>query len=302
MIEAVPIMNTRRIARRPRTPLLVLLVILAPTATVRPQSTPQRIVSLVPAVTEMLFAMGAGGLVVGVSSFDAFPAGVRALPKVGALVDPDFERILSLRPNLVVVYGSQDELIGRLARAGIASYRYRHAGLADIGATMRELGARVGRANEAGRLAAGIDAEIDAVRQAVRQQRRPSTLLVVDREPGTLRGIYASAAVGFMHDMLLAAGGADTLQDVARENLQMSVELLLARAPEVIVEVYPSGGWTPDRIARERAVWAALPSLPAVRNGRIHILADDRLLIPGPRVGAAVRLLADTLHPTMRGR
>jgi iron complex transport system substrate-binding protein len=70
----------------------------------------QRIVSLVPAVTEMLFAIGAGPQVVGVSSYDHFPAEVEALPKVGALVDPDTERILSLRPDLVVVYGSQSDV------------------------------------------------------------------------------------------------------------------------------------------------------------------------------------------------
>jgi iron complex transport system substrate-binding protein len=72
--------------------------------------------------------------------------------------------------------------------------------------------------------------------------------------------------------------------------------MLLARAPEVIIEAYSSEGWPPDRVARERAVWRALPSLPAVRNGRIHILADDRLSIPGPRVAEGVRLLADLLH------
>ena len=298
-------MNTRRVALHPGTPLLVLLaaVLAATVAPVRSQTAvPQRIVSLVPAVTEMLFAMGAGRGVVGVSSYDAFPAEARALPKVGALVDPDFERILTLRPDLVVVYGSQDELIGRLSRARIATFRYRHAGLADITATIRELGDRVGRADEAHRLARGIEGEIDAIRRVVGKERRPSTLLVVGREPGTLRGIYASAAVGFLHDMLIAAGGADVLQDVARENLQMSVEVLLARAPEVIIEVYPSAGWPPERIARERAVWAALPALPAVRTSRIHVLADDRLLIPGPRVAEGVRLLATTLHPKMRGR
>ncbi len=261
---------------------------------------PGRIVSLVPALTEMLFAIGAGGSVVGVSSYDAYPADVGRLPKVGALVDPDFERILTLRPDLVLVYGSQDELIRRLASARIGAYRYRHAGLADITVTLRELGARVGRASEAERLAREIESEIAPIRTAVAGQRRPATLLLFGREPGTLRGIYASAAVGFLHDMLIAAGGTDVLQDVARESMQISIEVLLARAPDVIIEAHPSGPWTPERLARERAVWSALPSVPAVRTGRVHILADDRLFIPGPRVAGAIRLLAETLHPTVR--
>jgi iron complex transport system substrate-binding protein len=260
---------------------------------------PQRIVSLVPAVTEMLFAMGAGPRVVGVSSYDAFPPEVRRIPKVGALVDPDFERILSLRPDLVVLYGSQGELAGRLQRAGIANLPYRHAGLADITTTIRDVGSRVGHRQEAERLARGIEDEIAAIRRAIGDRRRPTTLLVFEREPGSLRGIFASAGVGFMHDMLLVAGGADALHDVARESLQMSVETLIARAPEVIVEVRASGTWPPERLARERAVWATLSSIPAVRTGRIHILADDRLAIPGPRVASAIRLLAETLHPDL---
>lgn len=291
--------------RRHACSFLLAAAIVVSAALGRPQTeVPRsiRIVSLVPAVTEMLFAIGAGPSVVGVSSYDAFPVDVLSLPKVGALVDPDFERILSLRPDLAVVYGSQDELIGRLDRSRIQVFRYRHAGLADITTTIRALGLRVGRPVEASRLAGDIEAEIDATRQTVRNERPPSTLLVFDREPGTLRGMFASAAVGFMHDMLITAGGADVLQDVKRESLQVSVEILLARAPEVIIEVHPSGGWTPERFARERAVWATLPSLPAARTGRIHILADDRLLIPGPRVAGAIRLLAETLHPRLRGK
>ena len=100
-----------------------------------------------------------------------------------------------------------------------------------------------------------------------------------------------------MHDMLEAAGGEDVFADVKRQNVQATAELLLARAPEVIIEVHTSEPWSADRIARERDVWKALPSVPAVRTGRIHLLQDERLAIPGPRVAEAVKLLADLLHP-----
>ena len=89
--------------------------------------------------------------------------------------------------------------------------------------------------------------------------------------------------------------------DVRREGLQVATELLLARAPEVIIESYAAAGWTPTRVAGERDVWRALPSLPAVRTGRIYVLADDRLGIPGPRVAEAVRLIANVLHGKGRG-
>jgi iron complex transport system substrate-binding protein len=253
-------------------------------------------VSLVPAVTEMLFAIGAGDDVVGVSSYDRFPPEALTRPRVGALVDPDFERILALQPSLVVVYGSQSELVARLERAGIGLFRYQHAGLADILATMRKIGARVGRAEAAQAAAERTERDLQAIRAGVAGRPRPRTALIFGREAGTLRGVYASGGVGFLHDMLEAAGGEDVFADIRRENLQATTELLLARAPDVIIEVHAAEGWTPARIERERQVWRGLPSLPAVRTGQIHILADDRLSIPGPRVAEAVRLLAQTLH------
>ena len=255
-----------------------------------------RIVSLVPAVTEMLFGMGAGDDVVGVSSYDNFPLEVKSKPKVGALVDPDFERILSLRPELVIVYGTQTDLMARLERARVPIFRYEHAGLADITATARAVGERIGRA-EAGRaLVDRIERELAETRRRVAGRPRPRAVLIFGREAGSLRGIYASGGVGFMHDMLGVAGGDDIFSDVKRQSLQATAEMLLTRAPEVIIEVHSGAPWPADRIARERASWSGLPSLPAVRARRVHILVDDRLSIPGPRIGAAVRMLADVLH------
>lgn len=264
-----------------------------PTAQAPP---PRRIISIIPAVTEMLFAMGAGDQVVGVSSYDRYPPEVASRPRVGALLDPDIERILTLKPDLVVVYRTQGELVARLERARVPTFAYEHAGLADITVTIRRLGERIGRGRQAAELASQIESAIDDVRRRVAGRTRPNTALLFDREPGTLRSMYVSAGVGFMHDMLEAAGGADAFADVKRQSLQISAETLLARAPDIIIEVHSTEGWTPERIAREREVWRALPALPAVRTGRVYILADSRLSIPGPRVAEAIRMIAEVLH------
>jgi iron complex transport system substrate-binding protein len=245
----------------------------------------------------MLFAIGAGDDVIGVSSYDSFPPEVKTRPRVGALVDPDFERILSLRPDLVVVYGTQVDLIARLERARIAMFRYEHAGLADITSTIRAIGDRTGHADRGRALADQIDRDIDTTRRSVAGKPRPKTVLIFGREEGALRAIYASGGVGFMHDMLEAAGAQDIFADVKRQNVQATSELLLMRAPDVIIEVHTGEPWPDDRIAREKRVWNGLPSLPAVKTGRVYELVDDRLSIPGPRVAEAVRLLARVLHP-----
>lgn len=278
------------------TALLLLLVwavagaVSAPGAAMQAQRAPSRIISLIPAVTEMLFAMGAGPQVVAVSSFDRYPPEVEKLQRVGALLDPDVERILSLRPDLVAVYGTQADLRAQLDRATIPTYVYTHAGLADITTTIRALGERVGRAQDAARLARDIDARIDATRRRVAGRPRPRTLVVFEREPLTLRGIYASGGYGFIHDMIVAAGGENVFADVKREAVQATSELVLARRPEIIIELR-GNVIAADVKARETAVWRALPALPAVRNGRVYFVDDPRTVIPGPRVAEAVALI-----------
>jgi len=263
----------------------------------RSQSEKARIVSLVPAITEMLFAIGAGPQVVGVGGFDQFPPEVSKLPRLGALLDPDTERILSLRPTLAAIYGSQTDLQSQLERAGIRAYVYRHGGIETIYRTMRELGAATSRASQAERLVRDLQSRVDAVRARVRGRAKPKVLLVLSRQPGTLREIYVSGGVGFLHEMLEIAGGRNVFADVARESAQPSQEAILARAPDVIVEVHAEGMFKTSSVDREKAVWAPLSSLPAVRNKRVHVLIGQYLVVPGPRFAAAAETLARTIHP-----
>jgi iron complex transport system substrate-binding protein len=275
---------------------LVALVVLATTPSAQTPARPQRIISLVPALTEMLFAVGAGPQVVAVSSFDEYPPQVKNLERVGALLDPNLERILALRPDLVAVYGSQTDLKTQLARASIPVYSYRHTGLADVATTIREIGERVGHVAEARAVTERIEAQLAAIRTRIGTAPRPRTMLVFGREAGALRGIYASGGVGFLHDMLEAAGGEDVFADIKRESVQATTELILARKPDVILELR-AGASENRNLASEMAVWRTLASVPAVRNDRVHFVVDPRTVVPGPRVGEATELLAQALHP-----
>src|SRR5215210_7637140 len=214
---------------------LVAATLAWPLASARPQApaqaqaaVPARIVSLVPAVTEMLFTLGAGSRVVAVSSFDHFPPDVDRLPRVGALLDPDIERILSLRPDLVVVYRSQTDLLTQLERAKIPAFVYAHRGMADVTDTLRQIGERVGAAAESQRLAAEIERRIGSIREKTARARRPRTLVVFGRDAFALRGIYASGGIGFVHDMVTAAGGDNVFADTQREAVQATTELIIA--------------------------------------------------------------------------
>jgi iron complex transport system substrate-binding protein len=257
----------------------------------------RRVISLVPNVTEMLFAVGAGDQVVAVSSYDDFPPAVKSLPRVGALLDPDMERILSLRPDLVIVYGSQTAVEAQLARVGIRVYPYRHGGIESTLQSIHDVARLTGHAAQGEQTVSRLRAQLDAVRNRVRGQPRPRTMLVIGRDPGTLRGVYASAGVGFLHELLELAGGTDVFGDIQREAVQPSNETILARAPDVIIEAAAGERPSDDVFRRERGVWNVLASIPAVRNNRVYLLYGSYIVAAGPRLGEAAEAFARTLHP-----
>jgi iron complex transport system substrate-binding protein len=258
---------------------------------------PQRIVSLVPALTEMLFAIGAGPRVVGVSSFDEFPPDVAKLPRVGALIDPDTERILSLRPELVIVYGSQDEQQAQFARAGIRTFSYRHGGVPVVLDTISALGKVTGQSDQAAGVVSALRARLDAVRARVAGRPRPSVMLVFERQPKTLREIYASGGVGFLNEILEIAGGRNVFADARSESVQPSTETIIARAPDVVIEIRARDRLDARGIQAERAAWTTLGSLPAVRSNRVHVLSGQYLVVPGPRLADAAETFARTIPP-----
>ncbi len=262
-----------------------------------PAARPSRIVSLIPATTEMLFAVGAGDRLVGVGTYDRFPPEVDALPRVGGLIDPDTERILTLRPDLVIVYDTQVELKQRLDRARLPYFSYEHRALPDIMATVRALGERVGSGARARAVADEMDRALATVRASVSGQTRPRTLLVFGRQPGTLRSVNASGGYGFLADLLDVAGAENVFGDITAQSVQASTEMILARGPDAIVEL-KYGAATPGiDAARELAPWNALASVPAVRNKRIYLLTGDEFVVPGPRIVLAAQRLARVLHP-----
>ena len=257
----------------------------------------RRIISVIPSTTEMLFAMGVGDRVIAIGTYDKYPPEAQKLPRVGALIDPNVEQILQMRPDLVVVYNTQTELKRRLERANIPYYSYSHQGLPDIFSTIRSLAARAGAGSAGEALASRLEREMADIRAKVANRPRPKTLLVFGREPGSLRNINASGGDGFLHDMLETAGGADALGEIHRQSVDMSTEMVLARAPEVIVELR----YTDEAInTADLDVWNRLASVPAVKNHRVIVLNGDEFVVPGPRVAAATRRMATALHPEVR--
>jgi iron complex transport system substrate-binding protein len=264
------------------------------------QTPPTRVVSLVPALTQMVFAIGAGDRVIAVSSYDDDPPEVKRLPRVGALLDPDVERIIAMRADLVLVYGSQTDLMTQLQRASIPYFAYRHGGLATVTTTLRDLGRLLDRTEQAEAVASGLERRLEALRQRTDPRARPRVLLVFSRERGSLRHIYASGGRGFLHDLLDAAGGTNVFADVAAESVQASSEMILARRPDAILELRSIDPPAPHERAAEMSAWRALASVPAVRNGRLYLLAGRPCVVPGPQVVDCAEAMHAALHGSNR--
>ncbi len=278
--------------------LLSILVLGAFAAAASPahtaDTTPQRVISLVPAVTQMIFAIDGGPRLVAVSNYDREPPEVNALARVGGLLDPDTERILALRPDLVIVYQAQHELEQRLTQAHIRYYEYAHKDLANVMATMRALGDILGTRSAAEQVARGIEEKLQAIAARVAGRPKPRVLLVISRDPESLRNIYANGGYGFLHDMIDIAGGRDLFEDIKRENVQPSTEQILARRPEEIIELR----YGASAVGRnDLSPWRALRSLPAVKSGRLFELVGDRFVDAGPHVAEAAEAFARTIHP-----
>ncbi len=263
-----------------------------------PPAAAQRIISTAPGFTEILFAVGAGDQVVAVTDFCAHPPeGVADLPTIGAYLNPDIERMLGLRPDLVVLLPAQEGLRQRMEAAGIPTLTAANESHVELLASILAIGGAAGREDEARELHDGLVAELDAVRGAVQGRDPVPTLVVIGRGSGDLAGLLAVGSGTFLDELLRAAGGRNVMEEARGLYPQVPLEEVIHLAPQVIVDV----AVPPSNLESSQVIgsWSHLTAIPAVRDGRVHVLTEDYLLIPGPRAIQTARLLQPLLYPDL---
>jgi iron complex transport system substrate-binding protein len=261
------------------------------------QSLPSRIVSFGPNTTEVLFALGAGDRVVGVSEFCTYPPEAQTRPRLGGLLDPNLEQLLALRPDLVVAQSRNDRLEETCRERGIPYLRVEMNDLDSIDEGIRRIGMAIGAEVEAAALPSQIREGLLELARKVQGRPRPRVFISFGRTPGTMTGLTTVSRGSFIHQLVEIAGGRNIFADAPAPYPQISKESLIRRKPEVIIELRPNERPSAERWAQLRADWQRLAMLPAVRSGRIHIQNEDFLVIPGPRVVRAANLIAQRLHP-----
>jgi iron complex transport system substrate-binding protein len=250
----------------------------------------RRIVSLGPATTEAIFAVGAGDRLVARSRFCDWPPEVARLPAVGG-IEPDIEAILELGPDLVVGPSGQwsSRLTATMQAHGIATWFPEEIqSLAGVDALLLGLGERTGHALEAKALTRDLDAREDAVARAAASTPLPRVLLVAGLAPVVVAGPRS-----FADDLVRHAGATNAVTEGGAWPV-LGFERVVELDPDVILDasVAETGGAT--RITPQTPGWS---SVRAVRQGRVVALGDERVLRPGPRIAEGLAVLARALHP-----
>ncbi len=249
----------------------------------------KRIVSLSPSTTETVFAIGAGSALVGRSRYCDYPPEVLALPQVGGYVDPSFEAILALRPDLVT--GARgpagDAITKRLESRGVATYFPATESLAAIFDMIHGLGERTSRAADADRVVAAVRARIADVEKSNEGKKRPRVLLVFGLEPLSVAG-----PTSFADEMIRLAGGDNAVREGGAYPT-MGVEHVLALDPDVVVNAAIAETHGSERIGRDTPGWSRVR---AVAEGRVRPIADESVLRPGPRIGEGIAELSAAIH------
>lgn len=264
---------------------------------------PARIVSTAPGVTEILYALGLGPKVVGVTTFCRYPPEALAKPKIGTFIQPDLERIAAQRPDLVFVIRNPIGLAGKLARLGLKVEELELDTVDEILASIRRAGRAAGVPEAGERLAGRLRADLDRLR-VDRQGRPPVTVLyIVDRTPGTLQGMFAAGQGSYLDELMTLAGGRNVAPAGGGSFPKISLEQVLAADPEVIIDMgdYSHGrAVTPESRRAKLALWARYPNLRAVRQGRVYDVSSDEFVVPGPRLAEAAKSLQAMLNAETR--
>ncbi len=254
-----------------------------------PPGTALRVISLTPSATEVMAALGATSMLVGVDEYSEYPPEVKLLPKVGSFLTPNLEVIIKLDPSLVIVDDIHASSAGALKQAGVATVECAMHSLPDVKSALGTVGARIGKTAEAQVIAAQIDQAIEAA-VARRPAKRPRVLAIIDREAGGLGNLVAAGTGSYVDELLALVGGENVLAGAGVRYPKLSMEEVLRAAPEVILDLsYAARG------NNGLEPWKSV-DVPAIKSGRVVVLAQPFLIAPSPRVGAALDVLAAAIR------
>ena len=262
-----------------------------------PSGFPERLVSMSPNLTQIVFALGADNLLVGVDQYSVYPESAKSIPRMGSYLDPDLEALVAARPDLVLVVETDENIGDLLSGLGLEYEAFGNDTVTDVLASIRELGALLGREDAAEKLLSNFEAARRELEAALSEEPRTRVALVVGRNPGRLQDIYVAGSSSFLGELLTMAGGENVFGDLPLPWPQVGVESIVAADPDVIVDSTLAKGASDEEFSALASDWHALPSLRAVKYGRVIVAREGWFQIPGAYMDSTLRLFAHWLHP-----
>lgn len=250
----------------------------------------RRIISLAPSVTEILFALGAGNDVVGVSTYCDYPPEVTAIRRVGTFLTPNVEEIVALQPDVIIGVPTpgNEGPVRSLRSLGLNVVIVGGDSMRQMRESIKVIARVIGRPAAGRDLLGRLDTRLAAIRERVREVPPRRVLMVVGERP-----LVAVGPGTFPDELLRMAGGINVAGGTGLTWPHVSIEAVIAWAPEVIIDT----SMGTEENARRLDFWKRFPSLPAVRDRRVYGFRSYQLLRPGPRIVDALDILARTIHP-----
>lgn len=255
------------------------------------QSPPKRLIALAPNLTEILFALGLGDRVVGVTNHCNFPPEARLKPRVGSYIHLNVEQIISLSPDLVIgtVDGNERYILDLLEQAHIKVFFVNPRDARQTIETISTIGLVCGAPDRARQLSGDLLLRVDRVVEVTSARKRPLVFLQIHIQP-----IMTVNRNTVHHDLIRLAGGDNMTADEPVTYPRISLEEVIRRKPEVILV---SSMEREGRFEKARQDWLQWSSLPAVQKGKVHLIDSDLIDRPSPRIVDGLEIMAKIFHP-----
>ena len=261
---------------------------------------PQRIVSTAPSITELLYALGLGDRIVGVDRFSRYPPEVLRKQKIGDYANPNLEVIASLRPDVVMIPTNPVKLAERLGTLRLKVLEIDQEGIAKLYESFRIVGQATGTVEQAVKLTSSVQRQLEAIRTRAAPLKRTRMMFVVGRTPNRLDGLIVVGQASYLNEIIALAGGENVFRDAVASYPAVSLEEVLARNPDVIVDMGDMAdtvGVTDEHKREVTSLWERLTNVAAVKQHRVFAVASDVYVVPGPRVVEAAKAFFAMLHP-----
>jgi iron complex transport system substrate-binding protein len=257
-------------------------------------STPQRIVSLAPGLTEILYALGLDDKIAGVTSYCNWPAQARQKPRIGGFTNPSIEKIVSLKPDLIIVTadGNRKDIIQKLERLGLPVYVTNPSNTAGILRSILHIGEITNRKNEAGQLVEKLQKRLNNIASQVRNKSKPKVFFQIGLEP-----VITVGRGTLINETIERAGGMNVASLNTARYPRYSAEGIMQASPEIVL-------FAPMIHDKEftavKKFWQEFKGVPAVKNNKIYPVNTDLISRASPRIVDAIEKMALIFHPDIK--